>query len=72
MGLGRLPGACIANLQPDTSLANPGADRDETIESKHRDRQATRTALRGSSVSTWGVFYAFFFMVNRDRRRRVE
>ena len=55
--------SCQGHVQPSCNLTplceSLGADRDETIESGHRE-QATRTALRGSSGSTWCVLFMIF------------
>ena len=54
---------CQGHVQPSCNLtplrASLGADRDETIESGHRE-QGTKTALRGSSGSTWSVLLCIF------------
>ena len=74
MGLGRLPGACTAHLQPDTSLLPVlASDRDETIESVNREPASHKDRPAWQFWSDLGHFYAFFFVVNdSDRRRRVE
>ena len=74
MALGRLPGACTAKLQPDTSLLPvlaPIVTRRSKADIVNKPQGQPCVAV----VDRLGerAFYAFFFVVNdSDRRKRVE